>query len=406
MATTPDKKPAPKKKKKKSYGRLIVTVLLVLFIVFASLLIYKIGRAMYDSYIGGDEEEPDTSHVDPVIYETTPVAQSTKVGYYLLGVMGEEGAEGETDLLSLVCFDKEKKTVRILQMPQDTYLGEDDAFKVKRLSEVFASPQDLLWCNVCRGRVYAPAVGDEQTHTECGNKLTTKEGSSTVNLVEVFNRQYGLPIDGYFIFEQETFRKLVDLVGGVTVDLAFDVKTEEVTYEKGLRAIDGAAALKYIAASDDGVAKDIERFTRFQQVCTATLQRLFAMEDTKMTADVFQPLMVGSTPIRISFSDDYKSIVELVRALSAVSFEEMTAYVLPGEAASESGENYYSVHRTDVLALLNEEFNPYGDPITEGDLNLTELASGKESDLTATPLSQWVVEQEIPTEPTQSTEEE
>ncbi len=404
MATAPAKKPAPKKKKK-TYGRLVLTVLMVLLIVLASLLIYKIGRAMYDSYIGGGDDEGDTSHVDPVIYETTPVAQSTKVGYYLLGVMGEEDAEGKTDLLSLVCFDKEKKTVRILQMPQDTYLGEDDTFKVKRLSEVFASPQDLLWCNVCRCRVYEPAVGEDETHTECGSKLATKEGSSTVNLVEVFNRQYGLPIDGFFIFEQETFRKLVDLIGGVTVDLAFDVKTEEVTYEKGIRAIDGTAALQYIAASGDGTAKDIERFARFQQVCTAVLQRLFAMDDTKMTADVFQPLMVGSTPIRVSFSDDYKSIVELVRAVAAVPFDEMVAYVLPGETASDDGETYYSVHRDDVLTLLNGEFNPHGDPITEGDLNLTELASGKESDLTATRLSQWVVEQETATQPTEPTEE-
>jgi len=147
MATTPAKKPTPKKKKN-NRGRIVLTVLMVVLIVLASLLIYKIGRAMYDAYIGGSEEEPDTSHVNPVIYETTPVAQSTKVGYYLLGVMGEEDAQSETDLLSLVCFDKEKKTVRILQMPQDTYLGEDDTFKVKRLSEVFASPQDLLWCNV------------------------------------------------------------------------------------------------------------------------------------------------------------------------------------------------------------------------------------------------------------------
>ena len=405
MATAPAKKPTAKKKKK-TYGRLVLTVLMVLLIVLASLLIYKIGRAMYDSYIGGGDDEGDVSNVNPVIYETTPVAQSTKVGYYLLGVMGEEDAEGETDLISLVCFDKEKKTVRILQMPQDTYLGEDDAFKVKRLSEVFASPQDLLWCNVCRCRVYEPAVGEEMTHAECGSKLATKEGSSTVNLVEVFNRQYGLPIDGFFIFEQETFRKLVDLIGGVTVDLAFDVKTEDVTYEKGVRAIDGTAALKYIAASGDGAAKDIERFARFQQVCTAVLQRLFAMEDAKMTADVFQPLMVGSTPIRISFSDDYKSIVELVRALSAVPFEEMAAYVLPGETASDDGETYYSVHRDEVLTLLNGEFNPHGDPITEGDLNLTELANGKESDLTATRLSQWVVEQETAVQPTEEPTEE
>jgi len=89
-----------------------------------------------------------------------------------------------------------------------------------------------------------------------------------------------------------------------------------------------------------------------------------------------------------------------------VPFEEMAAYVLPGETASDDGETYYSVHRDEVLTLLNGEFNPHGDPITEGDLNLTELANGKESDLTPTLLSQWVVEQETAVQPTEEPTEE
>jgi hypothetical protein len=171
------------------------------------------------------------------------------------------------------------------------------------------------------------------------------------------------------------------------------VTVEDTTYKKGPRAIDGQAALKYITAADGKVKSDIARYTRFQQVFTAAMQRLFVMDEDKLAADVFQPLMVGSTPIRLGVNDSYRTIVPLIKQLGEVPFEQMSAFVLPGEETSADGTAYYSVHRGDLLALLNEKFNPYGDKLTEGDLNVTELAAGKKSDLTESVLSQWVMEQ-------------
>lgn len=385
-------RPAAKKKKKKGYGRLVITILLLIFIVLTSVLIFKIGKAVFDAYLGGGGEDTPPLQVNPIPYETTPVELSTKVNYYLFGLLGEEGLEGEMDLLSLVCFDKEANTVRILQMPQDTYLGDDAAFKVKRLSEVYASPQDQVWCHQCACRVYEPGIGEGNTHKECGTVLGTKEGSSTGNLAEVFNRQYGLPIDGFYIFEQETLRDLINYVDGINVDLAANVTVEDVTYAAGVRTIDGVAALKYIAATDDTVAGDIARFDRFQQVCTAVLQRLFALDDAKLT-DVFQDLQAWDVPIRVEFGITYKEITELVKALKAVTLDNMKAYVLPGEKAVKDGETYYSVHRAEVLSLLNDEFNPHGDDLTESDIALFEIANTTPSDLAPSTLSQWKVEQ-------------
>lgn len=391
-SATAKQAPAKKKSRKKGHGKTVLTVLMVVLILVASAFIYYLARTVY-AYYKEATTESDPQLVDPVMYETTPVAQSEKVGYYLLGVMGEDGNQSEMEMLSLLCFDKKKNTVRILQVPQDTYLGTDGTFKVKKVSEVFANPQDHDWCDTCRVRVYAPEKAEDGTHAVCGKALTKKQGSATVNLVEVFNQQYGLPVDGYYIFEQQTFVKLVDLVDGVDIDLAFDVKVDDTTYAKGVRTIDGAAALKYVMAADDKITGDIDRFSRFQQVFTAVFQRLFRMKDEQLTADVFQPLMMGSTPMRVAVGDTYADIVKLVRAASVVPFEDMTAYVIPGESATSEGIAYYSVHRQELLALLNAQFNPYGDALTEADLGLTELASGAAADLRETSLSQWVQEQ-------------
>ncbi len=394
----------PTSKKKKGYGRIVIMTLLIIFIVLTSLLIFKIGKAVFDAFLGGDDDDGNTVQVNPIPYETTPVELNTKVGYYLFGVMGEDGLEGEMDLLSLVCFDKEAKTVNVLQMPKATYLGDDDAFKVKRLSEVYASPQDQVWCDKCGCRVYEPAVGEDNTHKDCGTPLGTREGSSTGNLAEVFNRQYGLPIDGFYIFEQTTLRDLVNYIDGITVELAFAVATEEVTYAAGMRTINGEAALKYIAATDKTVGGDMARFDRFNQVCTAVLQRLFALDDTKLT-ETMKQLQVWDAPIRVEFGITYAEIAELVRSLRAVTLEKMQVYVLPGEKTTKDGEDYYSVHRAEVLTLLNDAFNPHRDAVTESDINLTEIANTTPANLTPTPLSKWKVEQSaVATQTTQNQE--
>lgn len=392
-AATAAKRPAAKKKKK-GHGRAVLSVLMVVLILAASGFIYYLGRTMYAYYKEQTTDTgSDTDLVSPITYETTPVAQSSKVGYYLVGLMGADGNQGKTEMLSLACFDKKAKSVNILQVPQDTYLGTDGTFKVKRISEIFANPQDVDWCENCRRRVYAPEKGEDNTHTVCGKTLTKKEGSATVNLAEAFNLQYGMPVDGYYILEQDSLVKLVDLVGGIDIDLAFDVKVDDTTYTKGVHTIDGAAALSYVMASDDKIESDIDRFSRFQQVFTALLQRLFRMSETELTDDVFKPLMRGSTPLRVAVGDDYESIVKLVHQLSGVSFENMTAYVLPGESAKSDGSTYYSVHRQELLALLNDRFNPYGDPLTEGDLGAAELKATGSADLHETKLSQWMQEQ-------------
>lgn len=389
------KKPTSKKKKK-GYGRIIIMSLLIIFIVLTTVLIFQIGKMLFDAFLGTDDDGTTAPDVNPVPYETTPVELSTKVGYYLFGVMGDDGLEGEMDLLSLVCYDKVANTVNVLQMPQDTFLGDDAAFKVNRLSQVYASPQDQVWCDTCGCRVYEPGVGENNTHKECGSTLGTREGSSTGNLAEVFNRQYGVPIDGFYIFEQTTLRDLVDYIDGITLDLAFAVATEEVTYAAGMRTINGEATLKYIAATDTTVGGDMARFGRFNQVCASILTRLFALDDTKLT-ETMQQLQAWDAPIRVEFGVTYVEIADMVKALRAVKLNNIHVYVLPGEKAPYEGEDYYSVHRAEVLALLNKAFNPHRDALTESDINLTELANSTPADVTSKPLSSWAVAQTTPT---------
>ncbi len=395
-AATATKKPssaAKKRKKKKTpIGKTILIILMMVLVAISTVFIVYVGKYLYAHYqqATGDKDGKD---VPITSYDTTPVSDRDKVGYYILGLLGEDASADTMEQLSLLCWDKQAGTVNVLQLPQATYLGKDGAFAVQTAGDVWANPKPYDWCETCRKRLYAPEIGEEGKHTECGTKVTQKTGSSTINLIEVFNDQYSLPVDGYFVLEQQTLVKLVDLVNGIDIKLDAALKVGDTTYAAGVRTLDGEAALQYVTTYEKTVNGDIGRFGRLQQVYVAVFQRLFALSESALTSDVIGPLMSGSTPIRVANGTKTADIVALIRAASGLSFDNMTAYVIPGEATTSGGKALFSVHKTELVTLLGEAFNPYGKAIEEANLGVTELASGKKSDMKKTVLSAWVLTQ-------------
>ena len=86
--------------------------------------------------------------------------------------------------------------------------------------------------------------------------------------------------------------------------------------------------------------------------------------------------------------------------LGKLSRKNFTFYMMPGEASQSGGVTYYSVHKDDLTALLQAEFNPYGDPISSEDLMAEELSNTTESDTKPQTFDTLAVEQsgEVSTE--------
>lgn len=380
-----------KRKKKSAAGKRVLIGLMLVLIAVSTVFIVYVGKYIYATYqqwkpAANTEDFPLTS------YDTTPASDRDKVGYYLLGLMGKESHDDTLEMLSLVCLDKKAKKASILQIPQATYLGEGGSFAVAAAGDVWANPKPYDWCDTCGKRLYEPDISDGK-HTACGTAVTQKTGSSTVNLVEVFNEQYSMPVDGYFLFEQESFVKLIDLTGGVDVKLDAAMQVDDVSYKAGVQTLDGKAALQYVTTYKAGIDGDIGRMGRLQQVFVSLFQRLFKATEKELTDSLIGPLMNGSTPIRVTAETKTEDIVSLIQEAGKVSFESMTAYVIPGVSASAGGKTYYSVRKAELLSLLTEAFNPYGRAIAEGDLGITELKGSGSPDTRKRVLSDWVVDQ-------------
>lgn len=410
--------PAKKKtgKRKMSPGKIVLIVLLVILIIVALAFIIVVGKTIYESLTA----KKNVPEVDITDFDTTPASDRDKVAYYLFGLMGpegEDGATGPTELLSLLCWDKQANKISILQVPQSTYIGEDPDWTVRSIKDVWSNPKPLNWCDTCRKPVYEPEITDGK-HTVCQTALTKKAGSSYENLIGIFNDQYSMPVDQFFLLPQEAFVKLVDLVDGVDVDLEADMKLGTIDYKKGVQTLDGESALAYLLKKGDGVTGDVTRMLNSRKVITALLQRLMAAAEKGVGAkdplvkDIIGPLMSGSTPIRtlatteamaammpspskvktedLSYNTAFASMIQ---GFSKAGLANVTAYVMPGSSATSNKVGYFSPHKAELAALLGQAFNPYGRAITAADLQLTELVEGKDADVHEQKLSELAVTQ-------------
>ncbi len=331
---------------------------------------------------------------------TTPLAAQGKVAYYMFGILGEDMENDPMVHLSMVRYDKTAKTVRVLEVPQTTYLGDDEKWIVKTSGEVWANPTPMTFCDYDK-----KYISDEQAE-ECRSKahtVTEKEGSSSYNVGLIFNAM-ALPVDGYFIFSQEAFIDLVDNLGGVDVDLEKAQTLGGIDYRDGIRTLDGAGALEYaIKQEKKDIAGELDSIVRRRKVFTAVWQRLTKQSKDELTSKSIGNVMYNGSRIFFGLYNEKKAMIDkatteqvvtLIQAMSSIKLENMTAQILPGEKATHDSVSYYSIHRAELIALLNKEFSiPGENKVTEADVQILELAADGESDTRKQALSEIAVTQ-------------
>lgn len=393
--------PTSRRKKKKNgppIGKIILTVFALLFL--AALIWFGITLFHLVKSFTSNADEPTTSTV-------ITSQENSNVAYYVIGLMGKEkadGTTGRTQMVSLVCYDKKAKTVNVMQIPTGTYLGDNEHFAVKTVGGVWSNPMPLQWCETCGKQVFEPEITDGKHNVTlengkaCNTKITKKTGSAVGNLLEVFSYQYSITIDNYYILPQPAFVKLVDLVGGVDVKLDEAMTLgDDISYDAGVQTLDGESALEYVLGDWESVNGELKNLTHQRQVYVALFERLMATDEKALYDDVLYPLMKGSTPIRTKrdhdISDDIQLMTNLLLDLNKLDRSAISVCILPGEVATKEGSTFYSVHKEELATLLNQSFNPYGQPLAVQDLKMEEISNTEKSDTKTATFDKLLVKQ-------------
>lgn len=221
-----------KRRKKKKWLRWVGGIAAVLLIgagIFAYSIYHNLKQTanqMYENVTWKSEKRDD----EVSFKERTPIS------ILLIGVDERKGDRGRADSLIVMTVNPNKKSIKMVSIPRDT-----------------------------RTEIIGKGKKDKINHSYAFGGV-----EMTMATVEHF---LDIPIDYYIKVNMESFRDIVDAVGGVTVNNPFAFTYEGVTFPKGEITLNGEKALKYSRMRYDDPRGDFGRQDRQKQIIQAIIEK-------------------------------------------------------------------------------------------------------------------------------------
>ena len=242
-----------KKKRRLKKIPVIITVIVLMFVGYGSYLAYQTLQAASDSYDDLGREKSELRDKEVTI-------SNDPVSILIMGVedYASEYDRGRTDTLMVATFNPDDKRLQLLSIPRDTkveIVGKDMVDKIN----------------------HAYAYGGKEM---------------TIETVENF---LDIPIDYYATVNFEAFKNIVDILGGITVDVPFDFEqnsddrvAEKLQFYEGEMELDGRHALAYARMRMSDPLGDIGRNQRQQQVIKAIIDKALSPGTVTKIDDLVQ----------------------------------------------------------------------------------------------------------------------
>lgn len=243
--------------------------------------------------------------------------------------------DGMTDMIMYVNFNVKEKKINMLQIPRDTYPGEE-------------------YSTGKTGKINAVAL-----HNEGG----------ITDLAKLITEQYKLPIDYYVTIDMQSLREIVDLFGGIEVYVPEYMEFDGSILYPGLQTMDGNAVEFFVRNRKTYAQGDIKRLDMQRYFYQGLFKRI-------RTATVWD--LAKLTPVALKYvTTDIPAdtLVSLGVSFLQVDSANIMMCKVPTYSAAER-YNGLSVQVCDTektLDLINTYFLSYTTPVDS--LNVPTLAT-------------------------------
>lgn len=277
----------------------ITAVLLVLVLLGSGYYLYRIWDAANDAYDPPQQGQPS-------------IDGSKSVNLLLLGIDERPGDKGRADSIIIVTLNPHNKTVKLTNIPRDTYVpipGRNTKDKIN----------------------HSYAFG--------GADLARKT-------IENF---LGIPINGYVKVNMPGMKTIVDELGGIDVNVPFSFSESGSTYTKGKMRLNGQQALTFSRMRKLDREGDLGRIKRQQEVIRAMIHKGTQMSSILNLDDVLRAL-----------GDNVKTdihpftAVKLSRIYNGVKDQNFYTGTFKGTPFKKNGIYYYRVTDEEVARVRNE----------------------------------------------------
>lgn len=300
-----------KKKQRKRITLWVLTPILVLGLAatsYGAFLYNKAHNVMEDSY-----QPIERNTVKAEAKETDPKVDNTSILF--IGVDDSDtrnfDSGSRSDALMLATFNEKAKSIKLVSIPRDSY-------------------------------VYIPEVGKE-------DKITHAHAfGGPAASIETVEKLFDIPVDYYVKMNFNAFIDVVDALGGIEVDVPYELKEMDskdrkgaIHLEEGLQELDGEEALALARTRKKD--SDIERGKRQQEILKAIISKAISAKGITKYADVIEAVGDNLTT-DLSFND-MKSFFDYAAAGTSLQIENIS---LKGENSYIGSVYYYQLDESEL----------------------------------------------------------
>ncbi len=260
-------------------------------------------------------------------------------GQFTVLCLGFDEDRSNSDVIMVFQFDINNDKINVLQIPRDSFVPEYTNSENGKINSVYT-------------------LGDENL-------------SNIQRIVNAVRENFGIPIDRYITTGCDDIVDMVDLIGGIPVDLPEQViySYDKVLYP-GEQVLNGEQAELFVRARAGYIEGDIGRVKAqriFLAACMEKALNMGPIEVTKFLSEVYNKGYIATdlSLQEMSILSDFGGSIDL---------DDVTVNMVPGEAVDDyNGYSVYSIHKKATVDMLNKYFRPYQTPLGDDSLPIYEI---------------------------------
>lgn len=237
------------KKKKKKWPKIVAGIFLVLFLAVGG-YVFMVYKSLTEAV---EIMHQPISHKSDKRPQEITLTEKEPFSVLMLGVDERTGDKGRSDTMIVLTVNPNDKSIKMVSIPRDTrteIIGKGFEDKIN----------------------HAYAFGNEEM------SMATVE-----NFLDI-------PLDYYIKVNMESFKDIVDAVGGISVNSSLDFSQEGYHFTKGTNTLDGEAALAYVRMRKQDPNGDFGRQQRQRQIIEGVIKKGMSVNSLTKFDDVFEVL--------------------------------------------------------------------------------------------------------------------
>jgi LCP family protein required for cell wall assembly len=289
----------------KKYLAIFLASFLVFFIVLGGVYYLYKAQMTDDNFTKVIEENPELKPEDP--------DKDVVINTLFLGI-----DDARSDTMIVASYNKENQKITLLSIPRDT-------------------------------RVDIPGYGFDKINSAAARKEGTALAMETVgNLL-------GIPIHHYVKVNFKGAEKIVDILGGVKVNVPMNMDYEDpaqdlyIHLKKGTQVLNGANAVKFARFRSGYPDQDLGRIKSQQELIKAFIDKLISPGVIPKAFSIADA-MSKCIKTNIGSSD----IAQYAMHIKDINMGNVKFYTLPGEAGYMNKVSYYLCDETKLKEMMQQ----------------------------------------------------